>query len=208
MFGCILKIILENNFQCSVTFCKCYFPTNFSHFLSHFPNFQTNFISQNPPSPTENPPLSTQNLPPHNKKTTKTPPPKKKKLRSKRERLRDWGKDCGWIGFWRGWVGGVWIGFCRGWVRGVWIGGEVTRSDWVEGGSEVRWGCRSEIEGGSANCGSAEEHGLEEEHKLGCRTVTYVGVSCSVKLGLHWAWSVLVRSLRECVRGVNDFQVK
>ena len=147
MFGCILKIILENNFQCFVTFWKCYFPPNFSHFLSHFLSFQTNFISQNPLSPIENPPLSTQNPPPHNKKTTKTPPPqqqqpkKKKNQRSKRERLRDWGKDYGWIGF------------CRGWVRGVWIEGEVTRSDWVEGGSEVRWGCRSEIEGGSDSTG-------------------------------------------------------
>ena len=146
MFGCILKIILENNFQCLVTFWKCYFPPNFSHFLSHFLSFQTNFISQNPLSPTENPPLSTQNPLPHNRKTTKTPPPPqqqqqqqqpKKNRRSKRERLRDWGKDCGWIVF------------CKGWVGGVWIEGEVTRSDWVEGGSKVRWGCRSEIEGGS-----------------------------------------------------------
>ena len=47
VFGCILKIILENNFQCLVTFWKYYFPTKFSHFL----NFQTNFISQNPPPP-------------------------------------------------------------------------------------------------------------------------------------------------------------
>ena len=61
VFGCIVKIILENNFQCLVIFWKCYFPTNFSHFLSHFLNFQTNFISQNPP--------------PHNTETTKTPPP-------------------------------------------------------------------------------------------------------------------------------------
>ena len=98
VFGCILKIILENNFQCSVTFCKCYFLTNFSHFLSHFLSFQTNFISQNPLSPIENPPLSTQNPPPHNKKTTKTPPPQqqqpKKKKKSeikerKIERLRE-----------------------------------------------------------------------------------------------------------------------
>ena len=39
--GCILKIILENNFQYLVTFWKCYFSTNFSHFRS----FQTNFGS-------------------------------------------------------------------------------------------------------------------------------------------------------------------
>ena len=193
----------------------------FSRFLS----FKTNFISQNPPSPTENPPLSTQNPPPHNRKTTKTPPPtppppppqqqqqQQKNQRSKRERLRDWGKDCGWIGFCRGWVGGVWI---RGEVtRSDWVEG---RSDWVEGGSEVKWVCQSETEGGSdstwvdwrtvgrrRSIDWCKEHRLEEEHELGCRTVTCIGVSCSVEIGFHWAWSVRVRSLRECVRGVNDF---
>ena len=40
VFGCIMKIILENIFKCLVVFWKCYFPTSFSHFLS----FQTNFI--------------------------------------------------------------------------------------------------------------------------------------------------------------------
>ena len=35
------------------------------------------------------------------------------------------------------------------------------------------------------DCGSAEEHRLEEEHELGRRTVTCVSVSCSVELGLH-----------------------
>ena len=76
MFGCIIKIILENNFQCLVIFWKCYFPTNFSHFLSHFLNFQTNFISQNPP--------------PHNTETTKTPPPTplpKYKIRDQRDQV-------------------------------------------------------------------------------------------------------------------------
>ena len=48
VFGCILKIILENNFLCLVIFWKCYFPTNFSHFLSHFLSFQPNFILENP----------------------------------------------------------------------------------------------------------------------------------------------------------------
>ena len=62
--------------------------------------------------------------------------------------------------------------------------------------------------GGSADCGSAEEHRLEEEHELGHWTVTCVGVSCSMELGLHGAWSVHVRSLRECVRGVNGLKVK
>ena len=56
-----MKIFLENNFMCLVTFWKCYFP---------------------PPPP--------QNPPPHNKKTTKTPPPmppqqQQKNQRSKRE---------------------------------------------------------------------------------------------------------------------------
>ena len=56
-----MKIFLENNFICLVTFWKCYFP---------------------PPPP--------QNPPPHNRKTTKTPPPtppqqQQKNQRSKRE---------------------------------------------------------------------------------------------------------------------------
>ena len=50
-FGCAMENSLENNFQCLVTFWKCYFSTNFSHFLAHFLNFQTNFISENPPPP-------------------------------------------------------------------------------------------------------------------------------------------------------------
>ena len=56
-----MKIFLENNFICLVTFWKCYFP---------------------PPPP--------QNPPPHNRKTTKTPPPtppqqQQQNQRSKRE---------------------------------------------------------------------------------------------------------------------------
>lgn len=47
MFGCIMKIILENIFKCLVAFWKCYFPTSFSHFRNHFLNFQTNFIIEN-----------------------------------------------------------------------------------------------------------------------------------------------------------------
>ena len=46
VFGCIMKIVLENIFICLVTFWKCYFSTT-----TH-----------------QNPPL-------HNRKTTKTPPP-------------------------------------------------------------------------------------------------------------------------------------
>ena len=61
MFGCIMKIFLENNFMCLVTFWKCYFP----------------------PPPLQNPP-------PHIRKTTKTPPPtpppqQQQNQRSKRE---------------------------------------------------------------------------------------------------------------------------
>ena len=101
-----MKIVLENVFMCLVVFWKYYFPTSFLHFLS----FQTNFISKNPPPPThqhpqkihhhphnkthKNPPLPNQNPPPHNTKTTKTPPQQQQKnQRSKRERLRDWGKE-------------------------------------------------------------------------------------------------------------------
>ena len=48
-FGCAMENSPKNDFQCSVvTFWKCYFPTNFSHFLS----FQTNFILENPPPST------------------------------------------------------------------------------------------------------------------------------------------------------------
>ena len=47
-FGCAMENSLKNYFQCLVIFWKCYFPTNFSHFIS----FQTNFILENPPPPT------------------------------------------------------------------------------------------------------------------------------------------------------------
>ena len=47
VFGCIMKIVLENVFMCLVAFWKCYFSTSFSHFLSHFLSFQTNFIIEN-----------------------------------------------------------------------------------------------------------------------------------------------------------------
>ena len=47
VFDCIMKIILKNIFMCLVIFWKYYFPTKFSHFLSHFPSNQTNFITEN-----------------------------------------------------------------------------------------------------------------------------------------------------------------
>ena len=85
-FGCAMENSPKNNFQCLVIFWKCYFPTNFSHFL----NFQTNFISENPPPPTHQ----------HHTKPTTTQhkkPPKhhhphhhnnNKKFRDQRE--KDW----------------------------------------------------------------------------------------------------------------------
>ena len=46
VFGCIMKIVVENIFMCLVLFWKCYFPTNFLHFLSYFLSIQTNFITK------------------------------------------------------------------------------------------------------------------------------------------------------------------
>ena len=47
VFGSAMENNSENDFQCLVTFWKCYFPTSASHFLSHFLSFQTNFIAKN-----------------------------------------------------------------------------------------------------------------------------------------------------------------
>ena len=91
VFGCILKIILENNFQCLVTFWKYYFPTKFSHFLNHFLSFQTNFISENhhhPHTNTHRKSTTSQNPPPHNTKTTKTPPPTPPQQQQKNQRSK------------------------------------------------------------------------------------------------------------------------
>ena len=54
-----------------VTFWKCYFPPNFSHFLS----FQTNFILQNPPPPTHQQPQKIHHYPhkTHHHTTQKSP---------------------------------------------------------------------------------------------------------------------------------------
>ena len=75
------------------------FSYNFFTF-SQFPNkfYSRKSTSTHTLAPTENPPLSTKNPPPHNTKTTKTPPPtppqqQQKNQRSKKERLRDWGKE-------------------------------------------------------------------------------------------------------------------
>ena len=51
-----------------------------------------------------------------------------------RERIRD-SESSIWVvygfegGFWLDGFEGMWIGFCRGWVGGVWIGGEVRSLD-------------------------------------------------------------------------------
>ena len=55
-----MKFVVENIFKCLVLFWKCYFPTNFSHFLGYFLSIQTNFIkkiskSQPTPHTTETP---------------------------------------------------------------------------------------------------------------------------------------------------------
>ena len=42
-----MKIVVENIFMCLVLFWKCYFLTNFSHFLGYFLSIQTNFITKN-----------------------------------------------------------------------------------------------------------------------------------------------------------------
>ena len=42
-----MKIVVENIFMCFVLFWKCYFPTNFSHFLGYFLSIQTNFLTKN-----------------------------------------------------------------------------------------------------------------------------------------------------------------
>ena len=46
-FGSIMENSSENDFQCLVTFWKCYFSTNFSHFLSHFLSFHKKIILEN-----------------------------------------------------------------------------------------------------------------------------------------------------------------
>ena len=96
-FGCAMENIPENDFQCLVTFWKCYFPTNFSHFLNHFLNFQTNFISQNLPPPTHQHPQKIHHYPHKTHHHTTQKPPKhhpphhhnyNDKIRDQRE--KDW----------------------------------------------------------------------------------------------------------------------
>ena len=106
VFGCIMKIVVENIFMCLVLFWKCYFPTKFSHFLSYFLNIQTNFITENfkitaksqsteqitaksqhhtPPKLQFNPRQQTPAIKSHNhQNTTTTPPQQQQKSKSHR----------------------------------------------------------------------------------------------------------------------------
>ena len=101
-----MKIVVENIFMCLVLFWKCYFPTNFSHFLSYFLNIQTNFITENfkitaksqsteqitaksqhhtPPKLQFNPRQQTPAIKSHNhQNTTTTPPQQQQKSKSHR----------------------------------------------------------------------------------------------------------------------------
>ena len=103
-----MKIVVENIFMCFVLFWKCYFPTNFSHFLSYFLSIQTNFITENfkitaksqfteqiiaksqhhtPPKLQFNPRQQTPAIKSHNhQNTTTTPPQQQQKSKSERER--------------------------------------------------------------------------------------------------------------------------
>ena len=102
-----MKIVVENIFMCLVLFWKCYFPTNFSHFLGYFLSIQTNFITENfkitaksqsteqiiaksqhhtPPKLQFNPRQQTLAIKSHNhQNTTTTPPQQQQKSKSQRE---------------------------------------------------------------------------------------------------------------------------
>ena len=89
-----MENISENDFQCLVTFWKCYIPTNFSHFLS----FQKNFISENPPTPTHQHPQKIHHYPHKTHHHTTQKPPKhhhphhhnnNKKIKDQRKRKLD-----------------------------------------------------------------------------------------------------------------------
>ena len=107
------EIVVENIFMCLVLFWKCYFPTNFSHFLSYFLSIQTNFITKNfkitaksqhhtPPKLQFNPRQQTPAIKSHNhQNTTNTPPHNNNKNQNHRERSvgrrrdrrQDWSSD-------------------------------------------------------------------------------------------------------------------
>ena len=97
VFDCIMKIVVKNIFMCLVLFWKCYFPTNFSHFLGYVLSIQTNFITKNfkitaksqhhtPPKLQFNPQQQTPAIKSHNhQNTTTTPPQQQQKSKSQRE---------------------------------------------------------------------------------------------------------------------------
>ena len=102
-----MKIVVENIFMCLVLFWKCYFPTNFLHFLGYFLSIQTNFIIENfkitaksqstkqitaksqyhtPPKLQFNPRQQTPAIKSHNRQnTTTTLPQQQQKSKSQRE---------------------------------------------------------------------------------------------------------------------------
>ena len=116
-----MKIVVENIFMCLVLFWKCYFPTNFSHFLGYFLSIQTNFITKNFKITTKsqhhtplklqfNPRQQTPAIKSHNhQNTTTTPPQQQQKSKSQRE------------------IGGSKIGGSKVRSRGGEIEGEIER---------------------------------------------------------------------------------
>ena len=131
-----MKIVVENIFMCLIIFWKCYFPTNFSHFLSIKTNFfyrkfqnhsqilihWTNHSQIPMPHTTETPIQPTTvnfgNQKPHHQNTTTTPPQQQQKSKSHRNQNhieRDW------------------------WVEDSWVEGEIAqRWDWAEARSKAR----------------------------------------------------------------------
>ena len=126
-----MKIVVENIFMCLVLLWKCYFPTNFSYFLS----IQTNFITENfkitaksqfteqiIAKSQHHTPLKLQFYPrqqtpaikSHNhQNTTTTPPQQQQKSKSQRERERSVGR--------------------RSVRQRLWVKGEILRRrDWAE----------------------------------------------------------------------------
>ena len=130
-----MKIVVENIFMCLVLFWKCYFPTNFSHFLGYFLSIQTNFITKNfkitaksqhhtPPKLQFNPRQQTLTIKSHNHQNTTTTPPQQQKSKSQRE------------------IGGSKIGGLKARLRGGEIEGEIERRGTAVG---AVWSARSGV---------------------------------------------------------------
>ena len=101
-----MKIVVKNIFMCLVLFWKCYFPTNFSHFLGYFLSIQTNFIIKNfkiiaksqhhtPPKLQFNSQQQTSAIKSHNHQNTTTTPPQQQQQKSKSQREIDGSKIGG-----------------------------------------------------------------------------------------------------------------